>query len=122
MSEHGAPSAAAAACARLLAIAEAQAEALANQDVSALVELTSERGALTAAVEAAAPWTTEPRLRAVLTRVAALDEQNLARARDLLQATEQQLRRVRHGQVALRGYSRPGAYLAERPSRLDRQG
>jgi hypothetical protein len=62
------------------------------------------------------------RLLALLERVAAMDQANLARARDLLHATERELRQVRGGQSALRGYGRPGAHLTAEPALLDQQG
>jgi hypothetical protein len=107
---------------RLLALAEAQTLALAAQDVDAFVRVTSERDTLPLPVGGAVPAAQAPALRAVLERVAALDEVNLARARELLRATERELRRVREGQTALRGYGRPGAHLANQPTLLDQRG
>lgn len=122
MSEQPAAGPAAAACARLLAIVEAQAEALAQRDVAALVRLTEEREAVAARVGDPALLAQEPRLRDLLLKVAALDEQNLSVARNLLLATGQQLQRVGRGQVALRGYGGLRSYLADRPTLLDRRG
>jgi multidrug resistance efflux pump len=109
-------------CQRLLALAEAQTSALAAHDVEAFAQVTSERDALPSPLSAGVPAGQAPELRALLERVAALDHANLARARELLHATERELRQVRQGQAALRGYRRPGAHLTAEPTFLDQHG
>ncbi len=106
---------------RLLALAEAQTAALVAADVETFVRVTSERDALPLRLDAPLPPALQPALRATLERVVALDRANLARARALLRATERGLRQVRQGQVALRGYGRPGDYLTAEPALLDQQ-
>jgi hypothetical protein len=117
MSDQPAENPAQANCLRLLALAEAQTAALAAEDVETFAQVTSERDALPPLLAGQAPA-----LRALLERVAAMDQANLARARDLLHATERELRQVRGGQSALRGYGRPGAHLTAEPALLDQQG
>ena len=109
-------------CLRLLALAEAQTAALAAADVDSFARATSEREALPPLLAGQVPEGQAPALRELLERVAAMDQVNLARARDLLRATERELRQVRAGQTALRGYARPGAHLAAEPVMLDQQG
>jgi hypothetical protein len=109
-------------CLRLLALAEAQTAALAAADVDSFARATSEREALPPLLAEQVPEGQAPALRALLERVAAMDQINLTRARDLLRATERELRQVRAGQTALRGYARPGAHLSAEPTLLDQQG
>jgi hypothetical protein len=109
-------------CLRLLALAEAQTAALAAADVEQFARATSEREALPPLRAEQVPAGQAGELRGLLERVAALDHANLAAARALLRATERELRQVRDGQTALRGYGRPGAHLAAEPALLDEQG
>jgi hypothetical protein len=122
MSEQVTESPAQANCLRLLALAEAQTAALAAADVDTFARATSEREALPPLLAGQVSEGQAPALRALLERVAAMDQANLARARKLLRATERELRQVRDGRVALRGYGRPGAHLAAEPTMLDQQG
>jgi hypothetical protein len=122
MREHVDAGQARANCLRLLALAEAQTAALAAEDVDAFARATSEREALPPLQAGQVPEGQAPALRALLERVAAMDHANLARARALLHATERELRQVRDGQAALRGYGRPGAHLTAAPAFLDQQG
>ena len=110
------------ACERLLTLAEAQAYALAAQDVEAFARVTCEREAFAEPLQGPVAAALVPAVRRALERVAALDRENLARARTLLQATERELREIRQGRMALQGYGRQGAHLASEPTRIDQQG
>lgn len=108
--------------ARLLALARAQAVALAEEDFERFTRLADERDALMAVLARGGLARLEWADRAALEQVAELDRETTGLAARLLQETEQERRRLHHGRTALKSYGRPGAQLASRPAFLDRAG
>ena|SRR5690242_6464689 len=91
----------------LLALAEAQRGALNGGDLAAFGQLADRRDALLPRLAARPDGANRETLRALLGRVALLDEQNIALVRGLLAELNGERGELQRGQGALRGYRRP---------------
>ncbi len=98
-------------CRHLLALTQAQTAALEADDLAGFARLAAARATATAALERWPAGAVSGEAVALLRETTALDQRNLARVRELLAETARDLRAVRRGQTALRGYGRPGAHL-----------
>ncbi len=103
---------------RLVAIAEAQAEAITRCDVEQFQHLLDQRAEVQRAVEAAD--LRDAASFEALRHVAEIDMANISRVTEMIEETSRSLDDLHRGRIALNGYSGPGATPGQRGSILDR--
>ena len=104
---------------RFLDLVKAQTEKIEAGDFEGFERLSNERDVLMRTLDRELPPAVIPSIEVSLRQAVELDRRAMALASRLLAETDQELRKVRKGRAALRGYARPGTDLVSRSSLLD---